>query len=84
MKNVDFDIDVAYLKSDGAISEIVHLRKRDETGVRARTEDIQFVLEAASGWFARNGFGVGTVIRTPKGSLRDVLGPRAQVERPDF
>ena len=37
--------------------------------VVATNNNIIFVLEVNDGWFARHNIGVGTVIRTEKGSL---------------
>lgn len=79
MKNVPFDIDVAYIGSDGTISEIVRLKAFDEQGVLSKSDNIQFVLEAAPDWFKKNNLRPGGLIRTPQGSLREVLGPKAQV-----
>jgi uncharacterized membrane protein (UPF0127 family) len=44
--------------------------------VYAATDQIQYVLEVNQGWFNRNGIGVGTVIRTERGTLRDTFFPR--------
>ena len=79
MKNVPFDIDVAYITSDGTISEIVRLKAFDERGVLSKADNILFVLEAAPDWFKKNDLRPGSLIRTPQGSLREVLGPKAQV-----
>lgn len=80
MRNVDFDINAAYIDTEGVIQEIVTLRKRDESPVPSASKNIQFVLETAPDWFTRNGIGVGTLILTDQGtSLREALARRAQL-----
>lgn len=79
MKNVPFDIDVAYIDSEGVIQEIVRLKANDAQGVPSKSSRIQFVLEAAPEYFTRNGFGPGTLIATERGGLAQVLGPMAQL-----
>ena len=77
MKNVSFDIAAAYIDTEGEVREIVQLQHQNTNGVPSASENIQFVLETAPDWFARNGVKPGTLIRTETGSLRAVLGPRA-------
>ena len=74
MKNVSFDIDAAYIDSEGTITEIVRLKKMDATPVPSKSYGIQFVLETAPGWFERNGIGVGGLVKTSKYSLREAFG----------
>jgi uncharacterized membrane protein (UPF0127 family) len=74
MRNVTFDIDAAYIDSEGIIQEVVRLKKLDETPVPSKSENIQFVLETAPGWFERNGIKAGTLIRGTKRSLREEFG----------
>lgn len=76
MKNVGFDIDAAYIDGGGVIQQIVRLKKMDETPVPSTSNDIQFVLETAPGWFERNGIGAGALIKTPRRSLREEFGLR--------
>ena len=45
----------------------------DETSVPSNSRDIQFVVETAQGWFERNGVGVGTLVQTEKGTLRETF-----------
>lgn len=80
MKNVPFDIDVAYIDPDGVIQEIVRLKANDAKGVPSRSSRIQFVLEAAPDYFTRNGFGPGTLIATDRGGLAQTLAPLAQLQ----
>lgn len=72
-KNVHFDLGVAYCDPEGVIQEIVTLKQQDATPVPSKARNIQFVLEVAPDWFQRNGVGVGTMIRTPRGPLRDAF-----------
>jgi len=73
MKNCPESISAAYITADGVIQEIHHLEHDDTNPVLAGRDDIQFVLETKEGWFIRHNVGVGTVIRTEKGSLADVF-----------
>ena len=66
-------ISAAYISSDGVIQEIHHLEKNDTNAVLAASDNIQFVLETSDGWFGRHNIGIGTVIRTEKGSLSETF-----------
>lgn len=77
MKNVPFDIAAAYIDAEGVIREVVQLKKQDETPVPSQSEAIQFVLETEPDWFRRNGVGPGTLIRSERGSLREVFARQA-------
>lgn len=79
MKNVPFPIAAAYIDSDGIIQEIVQLKAMDATPVPSKSERIQYVLETAPDWFARNGVGVGALVTVPAGELRATLARRAQL-----
>jgi uncharacterized membrane protein (UPF0127 family) len=79
MRNVDFDIKAAYIDDEGVIQEIVTLKKRVEDPVPSASDRIQFVLETAPDWFTRNGVGVGTLIRTEQGGLKETLARFAQL-----
>ena len=74
MKNVGFDIDAAYIDSAGVVQQIVRLKKMDETPVPSASNDVQFVLETAPGWFEKNGIGVGALVKTPRRTLREEFG----------
>lgn len=77
MKNVPFDIAAAYIDTEGMVREVVQLKRFEEHEVPSVNDNIQFVLETAPDWFTRNGIQAGTLIRTDRGSLRDVLGSQA-------
>jgi uncharacterized membrane protein (UPF0127 family) len=66
-------ISAAYISPDGVIREIHHLERMNTNTVWAATDDIQYVLETSDGWFTRHNVGVGTLIRTEKGSLADTF-----------
>ncbi|HTV76296.1 MAG TPA: DUF192 domain-containing protein, partial [Candidatus Baltobacteraceae bacterium] len=73
MTNCPVSLSAAYISTDGTIEEIHHLEKNDNVPVVATNDDIQFVLETSDGWFARHNIGVGTIIRTEKGSLAETF-----------
>ena len=73
MKNCPESISATYIDPGGVIQEIHHLEQNDTNGIVAATGNIQFVLETKEGWFARHHIGIGTVIRTEKGSLRQTF-----------
>ena len=73
MKNVDFDIDAAYIGPDGVILEIVRLKAQDRTSVPAKTDQVQFVLETAPDYFSKRNLGPGTLIMTDRGPLKVLL-----------
>ncbi len=79
MKNVKFPIAVAYIDPEGVIREIVQLKAQDPEPVPSKSSEIQFVLETAPDWFERNGVGVGTLVLSDKGPLRQAFAPRAQL-----
>ncbi|MBW8865460.1 MAG: DUF192 domain-containing protein, partial [Verrucomicrobia bacterium] len=71
-------ISAAYINPDGVIEEIHNLEKNDTNAVVAASENIRFVLETQDGWFTNHHVGIGTVIRTEKGSLADTFLRRRQ------
>lgn len=80
MRNTTLPLTAAYVAPDGTILELHDLKPLDETPVAAASDNVQFVLEMAHGWFQRHNIATGSVIRTPYGSLMSVdwstLGPR--------
>jgi uncharacterized membrane protein (UPF0127 family) len=76
MKNVGMNIDVAYIDPDGVIREIHRLESQNITPVPASSDNVQFVLETAEGWFKRNGVNPGAVVRTERGSLKETFFQR--------
>jgi len=73
MKNTTVPLSAAYLDPDGVIQEIHDLDPLNEEPVTARSDQIQFVLEVNRGWFQRHGLGVGTLVNTELGPLRDTF-----------
>ena len=78
MRNTYVPLSCAYINPEGEILEIHDMKPLDETSIPAKSSDIQYVLELKQGWFVRNNVGVGTVVRTEMGSLRDTFFRRAQ------
>ena len=73
MKNCPESISAAYIDPNGVILEIHHFEKNDTNAVEAASENIRFVLETSDGWFTNHHIGVGTVLRTEKGSLSETF-----------
>lgn len=71
MRNTLLPLSCAYIDSAGVILEIHDMKPLDETGIDAASEKVQYVLETKQGWFERNHVGVGTVVRTERGSLAE-------------
>jgi uncharacterized membrane protein (UPF0127 family) len=77
MKNTLVPLSCAYIDPEGEILEIYDMTPKDENPIFAKSDRILFVLEVNQGWFQRNNIGVGTVIRTDRGSLSETfLGRR--------
>jgi uncharacterized membrane protein (UPF0127 family) len=75
MKNCPESISAAYITPEGVIAEIHRLEANNTNGVQAATDNIRFVLETKEGWFTRHNIGIGTVLRTEKGSLAETFLP---------
>jgi uncharacterized membrane protein (UPF0127 family) len=73
MKNTILALSAAYIDPDGVILEIHDLKPQDTNAVDAASSRIQYVLETRQGWFQRNKVGIGTVIRTERGSLAETF-----------
>jgi hypothetical protein len=58
MKNTYVDLDIAYIRADGVITQIERLKAHDLTAVYSR-EPARFALEVPAGWFAAHGITVG-------------------------
>lgn len=71
MRNTVVPLSCAYIDRDGVILEIRDLQPLNETPVESVSDRVQYVLETNQGWFERNQVGVGTVVRTEKGSLAE-------------
>ena len=76
MKNVPIPLSCAYLDPEGVILEIHDMQPHNTNAITAHSNQVQFVLETASGWFGRHQVSTGAVLRTELGSLRETfLGP---------
>ena len=64
MKNTPVDLDIAYIASDGTITQIERLTAHNLDAVYSR-EPVRFALEVPAGWFARHGVGAGTEVAIP-------------------
>lgn len=69
MRGCNFDIDLAYIESNGAISEIITMEKEPlDTPLDSlmtypsQSATIKYVLEMIGGWFAEHDVNVGTII----------------------
>jgi uncharacterized protein len=69
MKNTLVPLSCAYIDPDGTILEIHDMKPKDETPIPAKVTNILYVLEVKQGWFERHKIGVGTQIRTERGTL---------------
>jgi uncharacterized membrane protein (UPF0127 family) len=58
MKNTFIPLSIAYIKSDGSILEIHHMRPEDLSLVRSSLS-VRYALEVPQGWFDRAGIGPG-------------------------
>ncbi len=73
MRNTQVRLSAAYIDPQGVIREIHDLHPFVETPVPSEAQDIQYVLETTQGWFTRHRIGVGTRLRTPRGSLAETF-----------
>jgi len=70
MRNTRVPLSLAYISPDGVIQEIHDLQPLNEVPVPSVSENIQYVLEVPQGWFKRHNIAPGTLLRTPRGDLR--------------
>jgi uncharacterized membrane protein (UPF0127 family) len=73
MRNTLIPLTCAYINAEGEILEIHDMKPKDETPILSATERILFVLETRQGWFERHKIGVGTEVRTERGSLKETF-----------
>jgi uncharacterized membrane protein (UPF0127 family) len=71
MRNTLLPLSCAYIDPSGVVLEIHDMKPLDETPIQASSDQIQYVLEMKQGWFERNHIGVGTAVRTERGSLAE-------------
>ncbi len=66
MRNTLIPLDIAYLGADGTVLEIVHGVPLS-LDVLTPTQPYRYTLEVNTGWFERQGLGVGDVVAIPEG-----------------
>jgi len=71
MKNTYVDLDLAYIRSDGAVLQIERMKAFNPEAVFSR-EPARFALEVPAGWFAAHGIEVGAKVEIPA----DVARPK--------
>jgi uncharacterized membrane protein (UPF0127 family) len=73
MKNTSLHLSAAYINTEGVIEDIVPLKPFDTNSVYSSGNRVQYVLEVTNGWFKANGVSTGAVVRTERGTLRELL-----------
>ena len=73
MRNTILPLSGAYIDSEGIILEIHDLKPLNEEPVPADSDRVQYVLETRQGWFERNKVGVGSMVRTERGSFQETF-----------
>lgn len=73
MRNCFIPLSGAYISPAGEILEIINMKPHDETPIPSQSENVQFVLEVPHGWFNRHNLGVGSMVRTERGSLQETF-----------
>ncbi len=70
MRNTYVPLSLAYISPDGVIQELHDLHPLNENSTPSQADNIQYVLEVPQGWFQRHSIAPGTLLRTPRGDLR--------------
>jgi uncharacterized membrane protein (UPF0127 family) len=73
MRNTFIPLSCAYMDDEGIILELHDMKPLDETPILSRSANVRFVLEVNRGWFEKNHIGPGSLVRTERGSLSDLL-----------
>jgi uncharacterized membrane protein (UPF0127 family) len=73
MMNCPSPLSAAYIDPEGVIQEIHDLQPHNTNSVEAASANIRFVLETPRSWFETNHIGVGTLVRTERGTLMDTF-----------
>ena len=76
MRNTTVPLSAAYIDPEGVILEIHDLMPLEEKSVEAESDQVQYVLEVNQGWFARHHLSTGVVVRTARGSLKQIFQGR--------
>jgi uncharacterized protein len=69
MRNTILPLSCAYIDPEGTILELHDMKPRDESGIPANSDNVQYVLEMNKGWFERHNVTSGMLINTERGSL---------------
>jgi uncharacterized protein len=69
MRNTLLPLSCAYIDPEGTILEVHDMKPRDETGIPAGSDQVQYVLEVNQGWFQRHNVAPGMLITSDRGSL---------------
>jgi uncharacterized membrane protein (UPF0127 family) len=73
MRNCEVPLSAAYISPAGEVFQVIDMQPHDERGIPSQSDQIQFVLEVPQGWFKRHNVGVGSTVRTERGSLQDTF-----------
>ncbi|HET6442292.1 MAG TPA: DUF192 domain-containing protein [Phycisphaerae bacterium] len=65
MANCYVDLDLAYIRADGTIMQIEHMKAHNRESVWSR-EPYCFALEVPAGWFEVHGIKVGETVEIPE------------------
>ncbi len=71
MRNVPFDLSIAFIDDTGKILQIEHMKAHDERQTRSKMK-VRYALEVNRGWFRRNGIEVGDQFEDFENSVRDL------------
>ena len=63
MKDTLIPLSIAFITSDGRITEIRDLQPRDQTTVNSNSTAVRYALEVPQGWYSRVGVRPGDVAR---------------------
>ena len=61
MKNTYIPLDIAFIKVDGTIADIVSMQPHDLTSIRSSVE-VLYALEMNQDWFAKNNISKGQIV----------------------
>ncbi|MEN6363541.1 MAG: DUF192 domain-containing protein [Rectinema sp.] len=64
MKNTSLPLSLAYLSSDGVITQILDLKPFSQEA-RQSERSVRYALEVPQGWFAKQGIAVGDKVEIP-------------------
>lgn len=73
MRNCFVPLSAAYISPAGEILELIDMQPQNETGIPSQSDQVQFVLEVPQGWFTRHSVGVGSIVRTERGTLKETF-----------